>query len=136
MRERVFNRLVACILKPTLTASCRHVLISAGPPHHHHHHHTHQHTHCSHHVIFVLQKDGELLEEGDDHQQQLFVLTVQDLHQHVNNVFVPHLQLCARVFSQVEQQTQSNYRFKHKRHNWVNLGKGKLLFLVSFNSLF
>lgn len=60
----------------------------------------------SHHVVLVLQEDGEFLEEGDDHQQQLLVLPVKNLYQHVDDVFVPHLQLCACVFSQVEQQTQ------------------------------
>ena len=61
---------------------------------------------CTHHVILVLQEDGQLLQEGDDHQQQLLVLPVQDLHQHVDDVLVPHLQLGAGVFSQVQQQTQ------------------------------
>lgn len=62
----------------------------------------------SYHIILVLQEDRELLEEGDNYKEQLFVLPVKNLHQHVDNVFVPHLQLCASVFSQVQQQAQRN----------------------------
>lgn len=74
----------------------------------------------SHHVVLVLQEDGELLEEGDGHQQQLLVVPLQDLHQRVDDVFVPHLQLGARVFSQVQQQTQSHCRAHRAESLWGN----------------
>lgn len=69
----------------------------------------------AHHVVLVLQEDGELLEEGDGHQQQLGIFALQDLHQDADDVFVPHLQLCPSVFGQVQQETQGHCSVTHNR---------------------
>lgn len=67
---------------------------------------------ASHHIILVLQKDAELLEKGHDEHQQLLAFPVQGFHQELHDVFVPHLQLYARVLRQVQQQIQRHYKGK------------------------
>lgn len=63
----------------------------------------------AHHVVLVLQEDAELLEEGDDEHQELLVVPIQSLDQQLDDVLIPHLQLCARVLSQVQEQIQSHW---------------------------
>lgn len=65
---------------------------------------------ASHHIVLVLQKDAELLEKGHDENQELLAFPVQCFHQQVHYIFVPHLQLYARVLRQVQQQIQRHYR--------------------------
>lgn len=62
-----------------------------------------------HHIVLVLQEDAELLEEGDDEHQELLVIPIQSLDQQLDDVLVPHLQLCARVLRQVEEQVESHW---------------------------
>lgn len=66
-------------------------------------------TNPAHHVVLVLQEDAELLEEGDDKHQELLVIPIQSLDQKLHDVLVPHLQLGARVLSQVQEQIQSHW---------------------------
>lgn len=66
-------------------------------------------TNPAHHVVLVLQEDAELLEEGDDKHQELLVIPIQSLDQQLHNVLVPHLQLCARILGQVQEQVQSHW---------------------------
>lgn len=78
----------------------------------------------AHHIVFVLHENAEFLQEGYNEDQQLEVLAVQRLHQHVHDVLVPHLQLDARVLSQVQEQVNCNYQRSmqitlrdHNQHN-------------------
>lgn len=53
------------------------------------------------HIIFVLHKDAEFLEKGHHKDQELLTFPIQCLHQQMDYIFVPHLQLCTRVLRQV-----------------------------------
>lgn len=66
-------------------------------------------TNPAHHVVLVLQEDAELLEEGDDEHQELLVIPIQSLDQKLHDVLVPHLQLSACVFGQVQEQIKSHW---------------------------
>lgn len=56
-----------------------------------------------HHIVLVLQEDAELLQKGHDEHQELLTFPVQGFHQQVHYIFVPHLQLYARVLRQIQQ---------------------------------
>lgn len=66
------------------------------------------------HVVLVLQEDGQLFEEGNNKDQQLLVLSLKNFDQQSNNVFIPHLQLCPRVLSQIQQQVKRNWKEEEK----------------------
>ena len=82
----------------------------------------------SHHVVLVLQEDGELLEEGHCQHQHLLSVALQDLHQHADDVLVPHLELGARVLCQVQQQEQSHWTGHTER--WINVYMGHTYYKV------
>lgn len=64
----------------------------------------------SYHIIFILHKNAELLQERHNKNQQLKVVPIQGLHQHVHNVLVPHLQLGARILSKIQKQVEGNWK--------------------------
>lgn len=63
----------------------------------------------THHVILVLHEDGKFFEERNNQHQELLVIAFQNFDQQANNVFIPHLQLCSGVFSEVQQEVKRDW---------------------------
>ncbi len=63
----------------------------------------------THHVILVLQEDGQFFEEWNHQDQQLLVIPFKNFDQQTNDVFIPHLQLRPRVFSKVQQEVKRHW---------------------------
>ena len=73
----------------------------------HAHTHTHTHTH-THHLVFVFSKDAEFLEEGDNENEQLVILAVQQGRQLQYQTTVSHLLLYTCVLSKVEEEIEGD----------------------------
>ena len=61
-------------------------------------------TDAAHHVVLVLCIDAELLEEGNDKDEQFLVRALQERDEVGNQAFIPHLQLHSCVLTQIQQQ--------------------------------
>jgi len=58
----------------------------------------------THHVVFVLDEDAEFLEERDDENDQLDIVTVECFDEQAHDALVAHFQLHLEVLRQIQQQ--------------------------------
>lgn len=55
------------------------------------------------HVVFVLDEDAQLLEEGDDEDEEIVVVPFECVDELADDRLVAHLQLDFEIFGQVEE---------------------------------